>query len=88
MTVGNLASENHTIVDGLFEAIARGVRYQVIYGTRVLRDPAALRMVQACATAYSRASRRSASATWHRTRSSATSSATTSSTSATSSTAT
>jgi DNA-binding CsgD family transcriptional regulator len=51
MTVGNLSSEHHTIVDGLFEALGRGVGYQVIYGTRVLRDPAALRMVERCTEA-------------------------------------
>jgi DNA-binding CsgD family transcriptional regulator len=48
MTVGNLASERHAIADGLFDALERGVKYQVIYGTEVLRDPAALHMVQAC----------------------------------------
>jgi DNA-binding CsgD family transcriptional regulator len=51
MTVGNLAMQNTTIVGGLFEALERGVRYQVIYGTRILQDPAALRMVEACADA-------------------------------------
>jgi DNA-binding CsgD family transcriptional regulator len=51
MTVGNLTMQNTTIVDGLFEALARGVRYQVIYGTRVLQDTAALRMVELCADA-------------------------------------
>lgn len=51
MTVGNLASPDHQIVDGLFEALARGVGYEVIYGTQVLQDPAALRMVQQCVDA-------------------------------------
>lgn len=51
MTVGNLASPDHQIVDGLFEALARGVTYEVIYGTQVLQDPAALRMVQECVDA-------------------------------------
>jgi DNA-binding MarR family transcriptional regulator len=45
MTVDNLASNHHTIVGGLFEALARAVRYQVIYGTSVLHDPEARRMV-------------------------------------------
>lgn len=51
MTVGNLASPDHKIVDGLFDALARGVSYQVIYGTVVLQDPVALRMVQECVDA-------------------------------------
>ncbi|MFE4665550.1 hypothetical protein ACFRI7_06455 [Streptomyces sp. NPDC056716] len=51
MTLGNLAADGHKIVDGFFEALARGVRYQVIYGTHVLRDPNALRMVQRCVEA-------------------------------------
>jgi DNA-binding NarL/FixJ family response regulator len=51
MTVGNLASPDHKIVDGLFDALARGVSYQVIYGTVVLQDPIALRMVQECVDA-------------------------------------
>jgi len=51
MTVGNLASHHHTIVGGLFEALERGVRYQVIYGTSVLHDPEARRMVELCADA-------------------------------------
>jgi DNA-binding CsgD family transcriptional regulator len=51
MTVGNLASDHHTIVGGLFEALARGVRYQVIYGTSILHDPEARRMVELCAEA-------------------------------------
>ncbi|HWO64687.1 MAG TPA: LuxR C-terminal-related transcriptional regulator [Umezawaea sp.] len=51
MTVGNLASPDHKIVDGLFDALARGVSYRVIYGTVVLQDPVALRMVQECVDA-------------------------------------
>lgn len=51
MTIGNLASPDHQIVDGLFDALGRGVTYEVIYGTRVLQDPAALRMVQLCVDA-------------------------------------
>ncbi|ONI74186.1 hypothetical protein BWI15_12575 [Kribbella sp. ALI-6-A] len=51
MTVGNLASPNHQIVEGLFDALSRGVSYEVIYGTRVLQDPDALRMVQQCVDA-------------------------------------
>ncbi|MEU3979356.1 helix-turn-helix transcriptional regulator [Streptomyces sp. NPDC026672] len=51
MTLGNLSTEGHKIVDGLFDALARGVGYQVIYGAHVLRDPAALRMVQSCVDA-------------------------------------
>ncbi|WP_432937621.1 hypothetical protein ACQPXM_25455 [Kribbella sp. CA-253562] len=51
MTVGNLASPNHQIVDGLFDALSRGVSYEVIYGTRVLQDLEALRKVQQCVDA-------------------------------------
>ncbi|MEV8376224.1 LuxR C-terminal-related transcriptional regulator [Kribbella sp. NPDC056861] len=51
MTVGNLASPDHQIVDGLFDALGRGVAYEVIYGTQVLQDSAALRMVQRCVDA-------------------------------------
>ncbi|GAA1588139.1 LuxR family transcriptional regulator [Kribbella sancticallisti] len=51
MTVGNLASPDHQIVDGLFDALGRGVTYEVIYGTQVLQSPTALRMVQLCADA-------------------------------------
>jgi hypothetical protein len=51
MTVGNLASPNHQIVDGLFDALSRGVAYEVIYGTRVLQDSEALRKVQQCVDA-------------------------------------
>jgi AraC-like DNA-binding protein len=51
MTVGNLASPNHQIVEGLFDALSRGVSYEVIYGTRVLQDPEALRKVQQCVDA-------------------------------------
>jgi DNA-binding CsgD family transcriptional regulator len=51
MTIGNLSSPQHKIVDGLFEALARGVAYQVIYGTQVLQDPPSLRKVRACVEA-------------------------------------
>ncbi|MFI8219895.1 helix-turn-helix domain-containing protein [Streptomyces sp. NPDC085932] len=51
MTLGNLSTEGHKIVDGLFDALARGVEYQVIYGARVLHDQQALRMVQQCVDA-------------------------------------
>ncbi|MEU1412572.1 helix-turn-helix transcriptional regulator [Streptomyces sp. NPDC049097] len=51
MTLGNLSTEGHKIVDGLFDALNRGVRYQVIYGAHVLRDPAALHMVRQCVDA-------------------------------------
>jgi AraC-like DNA-binding protein len=51
MTVGNLASPNHQIVEGLFDALSRGVSYEVIYGTRVLQDSEALRKVQQCVDA-------------------------------------
>lgn len=48
MTMGNLAAKEPEIVEGLFEALARGVDYKVIYGTHVLQDGNALRKVQAC----------------------------------------
>jgi hypothetical protein len=52
MTVGNIAAPtNPQIVEGLFDALARGVTYEVIYGTRVLQDLDALRMVQQCVDA-------------------------------------
>ncbi len=51
MTLGNLSTEGHKIVDGLFDALSRGVKYQVIYGAHVLQDPAALHMVQQCVDA-------------------------------------
>jgi DNA-binding CsgD family transcriptional regulator len=51
MTVGVLSSPRQRIVGGLFEALARGVDYQVIYGTQVLQDPTGLRMVQECVDA-------------------------------------
>ncbi|MFC0110750.1 helix-turn-helix transcriptional regulator [Kibdelosporangium aridum] len=51
LSVGNLGPDGHKIVEGLFDALARGVAYQVIYGTHVLRDPEALRMVQRCVDA-------------------------------------
>jgi DNA-binding CsgD family transcriptional regulator len=37
-----------TVVDGFFESIGRGVRYQVVYGMAVLRDPAALAAARSC----------------------------------------
>jgi DNA-binding CsgD family transcriptional regulator len=48
MTMGNLAARELTIVDGMFDALDRGVRYEVIYGAHVLQDANALHMVQAC----------------------------------------
>jgi DNA-binding CsgD family transcriptional regulator len=48
MTMGNLAARELRIVDGMFDALERGVRYDVIYGTHVLQDANALRLVQAC----------------------------------------
>ncbi|MEU0948521.1 LuxR C-terminal-related transcriptional regulator [Streptomyces canus] len=51
MTLGNLSTEGHKIVDGLFDALARGVEYQVIYGAHVLQDPSALHKVQQCVDA-------------------------------------
>ncbi|MEV4312006.1 HTH domain-containing protein [Actinocrispum sp. NPDC049592] len=51
ISVGNLGPEGHKIVAGLFDALARGVEYQVIYGTHVLQDPDAMRMVQRCVDA-------------------------------------
>ncbi|GAA1149425.1 LuxR family transcriptional regulator [Kribbella jejuensis] len=48
MTVGNLAARELRIVDGMFEALGRGVRYDVIYGAHVLQDANALHMVQSC----------------------------------------
>lgn len=51
MTVGNQASTQHRIVDGLFDALGRGVTYEVIYGTQVLQHSEALRMVQLCVDA-------------------------------------
>jgi DNA-binding CsgD family transcriptional regulator len=51
MTMGVLSSTRQRIVAGLFEALARGVQYQVIYGTPVLHDPIGRRMVQKCVDA-------------------------------------
>ncbi|WP_329005267.1 hypothetical protein OHA18_18030 [Kribbella sp. NBC_00709] len=48
MTVGNLAARELRIVDGMFDALDRGVRYDVIYGAHVLQDANALHMVQSC----------------------------------------
>jgi DNA-binding CsgD family transcriptional regulator len=48
MTMGNLAARELRIVDGMFEALERGVKYDVIYGAHVLQDANALHMVQAC----------------------------------------
>lgn len=48
MTMGNLAAREVQIVDGLFEALKRGVKYDVIYGAHVLQSAAALHKVQAC----------------------------------------
>ncbi|WP_394613287.1 LuxR C-terminal-related transcriptional regulator [Lentzea sp. JNUCC 0626] len=51
MTLGNLSTEDHKIVDGLFDALARGVSYQVIYGAHVLHDAESLDMVRRCVAA-------------------------------------
>ncbi len=48
MTMGNLAARELQIVDGMFDALERGVRYDVIYGAHVLQDGNALHMVQSC----------------------------------------
>jgi hypothetical protein len=51
MTVGNLASSDTQIVDGLFDALDRCISYEVVYGTHVLQSPVTLRMVQMCVDA-------------------------------------
>jgi DNA-binding CsgD family transcriptional regulator len=51
MTIGNQATARHRIVHGLFEALARGVSLEVIYGTHVLEDPEALHKIQQCVDA-------------------------------------
>jgi len=51
MTIGNQATEKHRIVDGFFEALARGVRFEVIYGSQVLQDPKMLHKIQQCVDA-------------------------------------
>jgi hypothetical protein len=51
MTVGNLTSPDTQIVEGLFDALDRGISYEVVYGTRVLQSPVTLRMVQMCVDA-------------------------------------
>ncbi len=51
MTLGNLSEQGHKIVDGFFDALARGISYRVIYGAHVLHDPLALHMVQQCVDA-------------------------------------
>lgn len=48
MTMGNLAARELKIVEGMFDALERGVRYDVIYGAHVLQDANALHMVQSC----------------------------------------
>ncbi len=48
MTMGNIAARELRIVDGMFDALERGVRYDVIYGAHVLQDANALHLVQAC----------------------------------------
>jgi DNA-binding CsgD family transcriptional regulator len=48
MTMGNLAARELRIVEGMFEALERGVRYDVIYGAHVLQDASALHLVQSC----------------------------------------
>jgi DNA-binding CsgD family transcriptional regulator len=51
MTIGNQATAQHRIVDGLFEALERGVGLEVIYGAHVLEDPEALHKIQQCVDA-------------------------------------
>jgi DNA-binding NarL/FixJ family response regulator len=51
MTQGNLSSTGTHAVDGVFDALARGVGYEVIYSTEVLRDSATLHAVQQCVEA-------------------------------------
>jgi hypothetical protein len=51
MTEGNLAAPDHRIVKGLFDAPARGVSYQVIYGAQVLQNPAVIQMLRQCVDA-------------------------------------
>lgn len=48
MTMGNLAAREIQIVEGMFDALERGVRYEVIYGAHVLQDANALHMVRSC----------------------------------------
>lgn len=49
MTMGTImAPRKMQIVTGLFEALERGVRYDVIYGAHVLQNAAALHMAQEC----------------------------------------
>ncbi|WP_165555845.1 LuxR C-terminal-related transcriptional regulator [Kribbella pittospori] len=48
MTMGNLAAREIRIVEGMFDALERGVRYEVIYGAHVLQDANALHMVRSC----------------------------------------
>ncbi len=51
ITQGNLSSSGQRIVDGLFDALGRGVAYEVIYSTQILQEPVALRLVQQCVAA-------------------------------------
>lgn len=51
MTIGNQATAQHRIVDGLFEALERGIVLEVIYGAHVLEDPEALHKIQQCVDA-------------------------------------
>ncbi|GAA1689172.1 hypothetical protein GCM10009745_37650 [Kribbella yunnanensis] len=49
MTMGTImAPRKMQIVAGLFDALKRGVRYDVIYGAHVLQNEAALHMAQEC----------------------------------------
>ncbi|HET7303654.1 MAG TPA: HTH domain-containing protein [Segeticoccus sp.] len=41
----------HKVADGFFEAAERGVRFRVVYGIDILRDPQGLAAVQACVAA-------------------------------------
>ncbi|MFC0543201.1 helix-turn-helix transcriptional regulator [Kutzneria chonburiensis] len=51
MTIGNQATARHRIVDGLFEALERGIDLHVIYGAHVLEDPESLHKIQHCVDA-------------------------------------
>lgn len=47
--VGDVTSRPRpTVIEGFFESIGRGVRYQAVYGGALLRDPAALAAARSC----------------------------------------
>jgi DNA-binding CsgD family transcriptional regulator len=47
--LGDVASRPPpSVIDGFFEAIARGVRFHAVYGVAVLRDPVALAAARSC----------------------------------------